>query len=1081
MQLNDLQYHDSQQKLVIRSLFIDWQPSSLFNHLLKVKTVRAANIVYSSGTQQNDEPLSVPKIPIPVQLDHVLLDSLSLSFGDDTALVNSIAFRATSRDETLNLDDIVVAYQNHKLVADSKIQLAQQLPFSASIHWQGVIPEIGRASASSEISGNLNTIQFDLVTESPVQIKTSGQLSFEQATPMLSVQGQWQKLQWPLTSDPTLTADSGNFTLKGPIETPAITVSSLVRFPLEKIPALQTHLAGQLTQSGIESLQAEIQVPKGIIHSRGSLHWSPGLKGNLQFDAQGIDTAGFFSDWPGSISFTATALGGIDQEALWLDTNLSELTGTLHGQPLKARGNVRYANNILAIESLNITSGLNTLSTEGKISQQLDLIYSLHAPQLDTSWPAFSGELSANGSLGGKLSDPTITAEITGSGLVYEQHKADQLQASLVWQQQQARGKLLVNGFSLPGINGRQLLAQVNGTPLRHDLQLSLQSSELQLEIVGQGNWQAPQWQGQLALLQIDQHKAGRWMNSQPVVLKASADSFKLEHSCFQQQESRLCTGLQWQNAIARIEARLEKLPLKNLLQYHAPQADIDGLVHGTVSLNGPLDALQGTAMIELPSGQVSLDTDDALPLALKDGIMNLTLTPGGNRAKLQLIAGQADINAQIKTGPFTSSLPVVLDGSIQAQIPELSQLTPLMQGLTDVQGTLQLQASLTGTTQKPVVKGLLEVKQASASIPQLGLRLENTWLTAKNRGFDSIDIKAETRSGDGTLAVDGSLILAQTEGWPMQFKVTGQNVQLVRLPEAQVIASPDLNVKIHQQQINVDGTVSIPQAGIEIRELPKQAVTTSEDEIIIGQQQRIDEQPAFQRLSTNIDVTFGDKVSLKGFGLNTRFEGNVNLHSRQGNNLAKGHLSLLDGKYKAYGQDLTIEQGRLLFNGPPQNPDVDIRASRLSQDKEVTAILNVSGTLQKPLVSVSSMPSLPDEEALAYLLTGRGFGEEGPDRITMLRLAAASHGLEKSQEILDQLATQTGVDEISLQEAATLEETSLLLGKYLSPDLYVSYAMGLFDNQGALMTRYRLSNRLRLEVKSGTEQSMDLIYNVEK
>jgi translocation and assembly module TamB len=98
-----------------------------------------------------------------------------------------------------------------------------------------------------------------------------------------------------------------------------------------------------------------------------------------------------------------------------------------------------------------------------------------------------------------------------------------------------------------------------------------------------------------------------------------------------------------------------------------------------------------------------------------------------------------------------------------------------------------------------------------------------------------------------------------------------------------------------------------------------------------------------------------------------------------------------------------------------------------------------------------------------------------------MLRQAVAAKGLEKSQEILGRLASGLGVDEVRFEEGETLEDTALLLGKYLSPDLYVSYAVGLFDNQGALVTRYRLSERLRLEVQSGSSQSMDLIYDVER
>ncbi|NNJ91982.1 MAG: hypothetical protein HKP55_09920 [Gammaproteobacteria bacterium] len=472
---------------------------------------------------------------------------------------------------------------------------------------------------------------------------------------------------------------------------------------------------------------------------------------------------------------------------------------------------------------------------------------------------------------------------------------------------------------------------------------------------------------------------------------------------------------------------------------------------------------------------------EDELPIALKDGVVNLLLASSGHSAELKLIAGDADINAVIKTGPFSTTRPISLNGSILAQIPQLSQVNLFMPGLTDVQGKLELQAALSGTTQKPIIDGLLEIQQASANVPQLGLNLKNISLSAKNRDNEHIDLKANVTSGDNALELDGTLLLDQSQGWPMQLKVSGQNIQLVRLPEVQIIASPQLNIDIQREQIDIRGKINVPTATIEIKELPRQAITTSEDEVIIGQKQQETEPPVYRNINTDIDITLGKQVSFSGFGLNTGFQGSLQLYSQENKTLANGELSLQNGKFKAYGQDLSISQGKLLFNGPPQNPGMDIKATRLSRDESVTAILNVSGKLRKPLVTVSSSPSLPDEEALAYLLTGRGLNEEGPDRITMLRLAAASQGLEKSQEILDRLAADTGIDEISLQEGSSVEETSLLLGKYLSPDLYVSYVMGLFDTQGALMTRYRLSKRLRLEVKSGTEQSMDLIYSVDK
>jgi len=1087
MQLDDFQYQDDEKTLTVQNLTIEWQPTALFNRVLHVTELNSSHIVYTSTAPSNEqesngEPTSIPQIPLSLQLDDVLFESLSLSTGDDTTLINSIAFKATSQADTIRLSDILVAYQDQQFQADSEVRLQPQFPFKANIHWQGIIPEVGQASGRSKVIGNLADIQFNLLTETPTRLEIQGQVALQHDTPVLSVQGQWQQLQWPLTTPPKVSSEAGSFTLSGPLEKPAVTINSLFRFPQHNIPPLQTQLSGNLTTSGVDNLRADIKTLKGTIDAAGKLKWTPELKWDLQVNTRNIDTSDVFSDWPAVLNLRAVVEGGLAQGDLWLDTQLQQLDGTLHGYPLKAQGKARFANNSLTVGDLKVTNGPNSLTSEGKISEQLDLRYAIDAPELSASWPALSGKLAATGQLTGKLTDPAVTADINASMLSYEQHKAEQLQANLVWQQQQAKGQLQVSRFNLPGLHGKQLLLQINGTPLQHVIQFSLDASELQLQADASGSWQAPVWRAQLDRLQVEEETAGRWINHDPVKLQASADNLKLEHSCFLQQQARLCTALHWQPAASHIEAQLENLPLKPLLRKLAPDADITGQVHGSLKLNGPLDALQGTARIQLPKGQVTLEADDeALPLALKDGVVNLILAPGGNNAELELIAGKADIKAQLKSGPLSSTEAVSLNGSIQAQIPELSELKLFMPGLSEVQGSLKLQAALSGTTHKPAINGLLEMQQASANVPQLGLNLKNINLTARNRDNQHIDLTGEVTSGDSKLELDGTLLLDQSQGWPMQFNVNGENVQLVRLPEAQVTASPQLKINVQRRQIDIRGKVNVPKATIEIKELPKQAITTSEDEVVIGRKQQEMETPASRYINTDIDITLGKQVSFTGFGLNTGIVGNLHLYSQDNKNLASGELSLEKGKFKAYGQDLTISKGRLLFNGPPQNPGIDVKATRLSRDETVTAILNVSGNLRKPLVTVSSSPVLPEEEALSYLLTGRGLNEEGPDRITMLRLAAASQGLEKSQEILDQLAADTGIDDISLQEGSSIEETSLLLGKYLSPDLYVSYVMGLFDNQGALLTRYRLSKRLRLEVQSGNEQSMDLIYSVEK
>jgi translocation and assembly module TamB len=418
--------------------------------------------------------------------------------------------------------------------------------------------------------------------------------------------------------------------------------------------------------------------------------------------------------------------------------------------------------------------------------------------------------------------------------------------------------------------------------------------------------------------------------------------------------------------------------------------------------------------------------------------------------------------------------------GTLAAEIPDLQPLGLLLPGLSDVRGQLAAEASIGGDLRQPEIAGFVALSNGAANVPQLGLALEGVQFSARNRGGERLLLEGQLISGGGTLRLQGDLRLDAAQGWPLSLKLQGEEIQVVRLPEAVAYASPDLEIGLRGNRLDIRGNLLLPKADIQLRELPESAVEVSEDEIIIGQTATPPKPPPLA-IDTRLLIQVGDQVRFNGFGLKTRLEGAVALNSREERTLARGELSLKEGRYRAYGQDLTIERGRLLFNGPPQNPNLDIRATRLSHDRLVTAILDLSGNLRNPRVQVSSDPSLPEEEALAYLITGRGLAEEGPSSAAMLRQAVAAKGLEKSQEILGRLASGLGVDEVRFEEGETLEDTALLLGKYLSPDLYVSYAVGLFDNQGALVTRYRLSERLRLEVQSGSSQSMDLIYDVER
>ena len=94
---------------------------------------------------------------------------------------------------------------------------------------------------------------------------------------------------------------------------------------------------------------------------------------------------------------------------------------------------------------------------------------------------------------------------------------------------------------------------------------------------------------------------------------------------------------------------------------------------------------------------------------------------------------------------------------------------------------------------------------------------------------------------------------------------------------------------------------------------------------------------------------------------------------------------------------------------------------------------------------------------------------------------AATNLGLAQTLPALRALQQQTGLDELTIRTGSSSDSAALVGGKYLNPDLYLSYAQGLFDPQGTLSLKYRLNDKLSIETRSGSAQSIDLIYSFER
>ena len=197
----------------------------------------------------------------------------------------------------------------------------------------------------------------------------------------------------------------------------------------------------------------------------------------------------------------------------------------------------------------------------------------------------------------------------------------------------------------------------------------------------------------------------------------------------------------------------------------------------------------------------------------------------------------------------------------------------------------------------------------------------------------------------------------------------------------------------------------------------------------------------------------------------------------------ASGTIRAVNGTYYAFGQKLTIDRGRVIFDGPIDNPALDVIALR--KNLPVEAGVAISGTVKVPQVRVTSNPPVPENEALAWLVTGQGLNTSG--RIDYGALSAASAALlgRGGKPFTAEIAQRFGLDEISLQSSGTSASSGtqstlnqvVVFGKRISDRLTLGYEQGLSLASSALRLEYALTNQLTIRAEAGTTSGVSLVY----
>jgi translocation and assembly module TamB len=647
-----------------------------------------------------------------------------------------------------------------------------------------------------------------------------------------------------------------------------------------------------------------------------------------------------------------------------------------------------------------------------------------------------------------------------------------------------------IAGLQLHEHNITDVQIRGKGRISKHSLEILATRHESRLHIAGSGGWRDPNWTVALDRFDVRNVLSTDWLlSSGEARLMVAQTEVEVQRACWRVFGGSVCVAGQWEKEMGwRSDLDVDALSVSSLGKLWRPELTWTGAVSGRARLSADADNIMTvTAHLGSSEGSATLVTEEK-PLVLSYRDIRIDAKIENNQLRGG-IRGTIDDHGALRgsiavDNIFDDTVKRPIEADLHAHFTTLDSLRAVLPDLGIEGGEFDTQLSLGGDLAQPAIRAVARVSNAAVAVPQTGMRLENINIKLESKDDSTIDLVADARSGDGLLHVTGTSQFFDPQNWNLELKIGGADVQAVNLPEAKVIATPDLELKVRPGRIDLGGIVRIDQATISPELAPGARVTLSPDVVIVREDAELS--AAVLETYARITIELGDDVNFAGYGLTGKLRGSLNIVQEPSRaTLATGDITISDGVYSIYGRKLDISTGRLIFaGGAIDNPGIDARAMRKIDDVTVTASLR--GTLRQPEFSLTSEPVMSDTDMLSYLVLGRPANQIGGGDATLL-LDAASTLLPKGGSIgvTDRIKSVFGLETLAIETRKDAEqetrETSLVLGRYLTPRLFIAYAAGVANTLNVFRVRYELSKRWLLQTESSSQESGgDVLFKIE-
>lgn len=879
-----------------------------------------------------------------------------------------------------------------------------------------------------------------------------GTAELNPAADKVTGQIRWSDFTWPPGSaQPAFGSPAGELTLGGRPDD--WTANGNIRLSAPDLPEGSLELTAHGDTAALHLDIARGEVLGGQFSGELDYRWGSDPLWTARLEASSLRTAVLRPEYPGVLNATLALEGRIaDGE---LDIAIESLDGTVRGRAVSASGRLVLASGVPRADDLVVKSGNSEITLDGNPRQADGIRFRARIESLGDLVDGATGRIETQGRLQLASAVPQMELRLEGENLAWRDWKADSIGIAPSGSPDGASShRIAMTGARFADVPVDELVVNLEGDEPLQRIRAEAQLGDVRISALLEGavaDWAHPAdqgWRGRVAQWRADHASYGFIELVEPAALRVSGRAAQLDLACLRGGE--ICIEAAWQaGANLDLAATLDGISLEMLRLLGVTNVALTQQLTGQAEWHrSPSGDASGMVRIAISAGELMFP-DDALPgLSTSPGVFEFDVREGrleSGRFGLDIV-GVGAIDADFGVPDLSRGSAATIDGRLRANFSDIGPLMALLPFPDRVAGRFDADFRIAGTASDPSLTGHMSLVRGQVEHFATGLVISDLQLAGAVYDNDVTELNGTFRAGTGVGRIRAMLDFANLLKPGIALELQGDDLALVDVPDVGLTVDPDLRLDWRDGVATIDGSVLVERARLSPRYLPTATATESADLVIVAgappeaEEARLSTSPL--KLRGSVEVTLGKDISVELDRATAEFGGKV-LFTWNDQLMPIGDGSLtVTGEIYAYGQLLKIAEGRIRFPRlPADNPQLNIKAEReIFGSRQIKrAGVHVTGTVKRPVLEPYTEPMTTQERALTMLITGNDFDYE------------------------------QGVGAVEV-------------GTYVAPRLFISYGIGLFENQNVISARYDLKRGFGIKATSGQrETGVDISYTIER